>query len=71
MRPDKLQTKLNEHGHLHLFLDSGAEFGVSKGDTEIDSNGNVVIDSKDGDWKFPAEKVEWVDIEPSGLESEA
>lgn len=65
-----LGDKLNEHGHLHLYLDSGAEFAVSKHDVEIDG-GHVVIDSKDGDWTFPVEKVEYADKEPSGLESEA
>lgn len=64
----RLADKLESHGHLHLFLDSGAEAVVCKGDTEVDvRNGRVVIDSKEGDWEFSVEKVEYADTEPSYL----
>lgn len=66
-----VRRELNNHGHLHLHLDSGAEFGVSAGDVDVKKNGVVVVDSKTEHKKFPAEKVEWIDIEPSGLESGA
>lgn len=67
----ELRDQLNEAGHLHVFLDSGAEFAVSKHDTTVTDGGTVVIDSKAGDWKFPVEKVEYTDTEPSGLEEAA
>lgn len=72
MDADTLADHLETTGHLHLFLDSGAEFAVSRHDTHIDTDDAMVdIDSKEGDWQFPVDKVEWVDTEPSGLESEA
>lgn len=58
---------LEQYGHLHLHLDSGKEFAVSKGDTVFDG-GQVHIDSRDGEWKFPPEKIEWIDFEASGPE---
>lgn len=59
-----LQRALNNNGHLHLFLDSGAEAAVSRHDTTVE-DGEVVVDSKAGHWRFPIEAIEFVDVEPS------
>lgn len=69
--PDRLQEQLKTHGHLHLELDSGAEYAVSLGDTEVDNSGYVVIDSKELSKEFHAEKVETVNEEPSHQVREA
>lgn len=68
MNPARLQRKLDECGHLHLYLDSGQEFAVSKHDCRI-ADDHVIIDSKRGDWEFSPDKVEFVDVEPSGPHS--
>lgn len=62
----ELRDLLDEAGHLHLFLDSGAEAKVSKHDTSIEK-GIVTIDSDTGTWTFPASKIEFADVEPSEL----
>ena len=69
-KPTRLRQQLDEWGHLHLELDSGAEYAVSKGDTQIDPDGYVVIDSKELNKEFHCEKVEVVNEEPSHQERE-
>lgn len=64
-----VMNALDEHGHLHLHLDSGEEYGVSLGDTTVATNhkeSKVVIDSDRGKWTFPIDKIEQIDWEPSG-----
>ena len=55
---------MEAHGHLHAFLDSGAEAKLCKGDVRV-TDTTVTVDSKDGYWVFPVDKVENVDVEPS------
>lgn len=70
MDPSELRSLLDSAGHLHLFLDSGAEAKVSKHDTDVTGE-HVIIDSKEGDWQFPVSKVEYADQEPSELHPRA
>lgn len=64
-RPDDLRNVLASHGHVHVILDSGQEYGLSRGDVDV-SSGMVTIDSKRGHWSFSVKKVEQVEKEPSG-----
>lgn len=61
---DELEELLEEAGHLHLFLDSGAEAKVSNHDTEF-TDSRIVVDSEEGYWEIPVSKVEYPDKEPS------
>lgn len=68
MQPDDasaLRDMLHKHGHLHIFLESGQEFAISRGDTAVEE-GYIEIDSRDGHWTIGISRVEYVDIEPSG-----
>lgn len=66
MNPDRLESILENAGHVHAFLDSGAEAKLSKHDTFVQGE-TVTIDSKEGHWTFPVDKIESVDKEPSEL----
>lgn len=56
---------LDERGHVHVTLESGQEFGLSKHDVTVD-DGTVIVDSKRGYWEFDKARIEFVDVEPSG-----
>lgn len=63
--PDRLDDALAAWGHLHVELDSGAEYAISIGDTHIDADGYVVIDGIELQRTFHASAVEVYNKEPS------
>ena len=69
----KIQDDLDYYGELHITLESGEQYHVHKHDTKVEYDPQrnqtcVVIDSKKGDWKFEAERIESVEYPHSHKE---
>ena len=70
MDASTIEDALQAAGHLHLYMDSGAEFSVLLHDVSFDGD-TLVIDSKQNHWTLDATKVEYFETEPSGREEAA
>lgn len=65
--PSQIRNKLQKYGELHVYSDEGAEFHVHKHDTSVQDK-FMVIDSKDGRWDVPVEKIEHIEYPVSHKE---
>lgn len=63
-----LYDALQEYGEIHVTLDSGAEYHLHKHDVELKPDGDIVVDSKEGRWRFDGGKIEQFDYPDSHKE---